>query len=286
MPGEMSNPQPTPFIFLADMDPQRLVVTSQVMAHVVTPAKMRALVPGVTTYREYAEMGFERSRLEEEVGNGKKFGDNYVYAFHAEGPGTLHTFTFVEKRTEEDIAAPIPWLSYQTTDVYNWPDVLLQLGFVADPSMPMEVVVKGVAKEVPTLFPRMNWVEGGGYACEVMVRIYASHKPFERAAFKLDPPVPTPVNWAMVNSSGNLGKCLHPYLEFPESQTNGYLIDAGTVREGMSFGQKHIIPATNHGDWRPHVYLENVQQVRGLWMMEQREVYLPRGRRKVRNARA
>jgi len=279
----MSNPLEQPFTPLSDMDLSRMQFSVVVRAEVMTPQKLRGLVPGETSYKAWCDLGFERVRCEEDAGDGTTYGEGWVYTFHQEGPGTLHTFFFAEKRTPAEIRRPVAHLSYATTDAHQWPDVVERLDFTEDPTMPMEVVVSGQARSVPTLYVRMVRIEGGSYASDIDVRIYVSHQKFPAATVKrlLDVPVPTPVHWEMVNSRGSLGACLHPYMEFPESQQGGNRFEAGTVREGSKFGDKQVFPETNHRRWKPHIYHVDHKQVRGLWVLEVRKVHPPKGIRRA-----
>lgn len=285
MAGELSNPRQGPFIPLEDVDPGKMSFGVLVRAECVTPAVLNSLTPQSTTYREFAALGLERIRVDETTGIGSEtYGDNYVYSHHQTGPGTLHTFYFVNVRTDLQRQTPIETLSYVTSDTYPWPDVIHKLWFVEDPYDPMTVTVDGVESSIPRLFKRLEMTEGGNLPTLFRVRVFASHAPFPESMYALDPPVPGRVWWDMRNQSGSL-TALHPYIEFPESQPRGRLFfGAGTVRENITFGMKTIFPATNHRDWRNHVCVENVRQVRGVYMLEQREVIVPRGRRKIINA--
>lgn len=283
MAGKLDNPQPSPFIPLEDVDPSKFAFAVLLRAEAVTPTLLASLTAGETTYRQFSELpGAERGRVEEPAGTGKTLGDNWVYSHHSNGPGTLHTFTFVTKRSDVERQTAIPALSYTTSDLYPWPDVLQKLWFVEDPTQPYEVVVDGEVSYVPSLFRRMEFVEGGSYPTLFRVKVFVSHQPFPETAFALDVPVTGSVWWAMRNERGSIPRCLHPYIEFPESQANGNLyFGAGTIHENIAFGQKSVFPETNHLDWRDHVCYEHVAKVNGVWMLEQREAVVPRGRREI-----
>jgi diadenosine tetraphosphatase ApaH/serine/threonine PP2A family protein phosphatase len=285
MPGKLDNPNPTPFIALEDVDPSRFCFAVLCRAEAVNAELLASLTAQQTTYRQFAALpGVENARVDEPAGDNKTLGDNWVFSHHQSGPGTLHTFNFVGTRTNLERQQPVTALSYVTSDVYPWPDVLKSLWFIEDPSMPIETVVNGKAVYLPRLFRRMNWDRGGSLPTLFRVQVFCSHQPFPESFFALDVPVPGGVWWDMRNSQGSIPECLHDYIEFPESQPQGRVFfGAGTVRQPFSFGQKTIFPATNHTDWRNHVCYEHVEQIRGVYMLERREALVPRGRKKLIN---
>lgn len=283
----MDRPQASPFIPLEEVDPSKFSFASTVRSEAVTPEILAALQPQVTTYRAFAGLpGMDNSRLEEAGGEGKTLGDNWVYVYHRNA-GSLHQFVFVAERTRVEQQRFIPSLSYVTSDRYPWPDVINSLRFVKDRRNPVEAIVDGEAVYLPRLLRRLSMIEGGSYPSLIRVRIYASHEPFDEGFFKLDPPVTGSVWWDLhPNQSGSIPSALHPYMEFPETVPVGFgdiLDGAGTTTVPYVFGTKAEFPATNHLDWRDHVFYENVQQVQGIYMLEQREVVVPRGRRKLKN---
>lgn len=286
MAGNLSKPANSPYIPLEEVDPSKFSFVVMVLQEKVTAQILAALTPQVTTYREWAQLpGLEGGRVEEPAGTGKTLGDDWVYSHHSSGGGGYHHFTFTAKRTPAEAGRPIPALSYTTSDVYPWPDVLLSLRFVQDYGDPIETIVNGRAVYLPKLKRRLNMIEGGSYPSFVRVRVYASHKPFPETLLNLDVPVTGSIWWDLhPNQEGSIPACLHPYLEFPETVKNGGLLfGAGTTTVAYQFGQKAEFPATNHQDWRDHIFGINHQWVNGVWMLETREVLVPRGRRKLKN---
>ena len=283
MAGNLNKPATNPFPHVQDMDYSRLQFTVLMETRNVHPALVRELVPGVTTLREACTLSglpanaqpLPYARLDEPVGNGNLYGDNYVYTHH-EGSPDWWTFFFAELRSDEEIATPVPWLSYSTNDVHNWPAVLRRLTFREDLSDTYEVVVDGRPLQIPKLFASMEMIEGGGYATEIRRDVFVSHKQFEPSFFKLDVPVTTTVSWSMRNESGSIN-CLHPYCEFPQTEQRGTTYPAGTVNEPDAQAGRQIFPATNHTAWIPHVYHESQDQVSGLWVLDRRTCYPPKG---------
>lgn len=286
MAGNLNKPANNPYIPLEEVDPGKYAFAVMVTQEKVTAEILAALTPQVTTYREFAALrGMENGRVEEPAGSGKKLGDDWVYSHHGGGGGGYHNFTFTAKRTDAEAGKPIPALSYTTSDVYPWPDVLQSLRFVQDFGDPIETIVDGKAIYIPKLKRRLNMIEGGSYPSFVRVNVYASHKPFPETMLNLDVPVTGSIWWDLhPNQEGSIPACLHPYLEFPETVTSGGLLfGAGTTGVAYQFGQKAEFPATNHLDWRDHIFGVNHQQVNGVWMLETREVVVPRGRRRLKN---
>lgn len=285
MAGTLNKPANNPYIPLEEVDPGKYAFAVMVLPEKVTAEILAALTPQVTTYRQFAALkGMENGRVEEPAGAGKKLGDDWVYSHHS-GGGSYHQFTFTAKRTDVEAGTPIPSLSYVTSDVYPWPDVLLSLRFVQDFGDPIETVVDGQVKYLPKLKRRLNMIEGGSYPSFVRVNVYASHKPFPESMMNLDVPVTGSLWWDLhPNQEGSIPACLHPYLEFPETVKNGGLLyGAGTTTVEYKFGQKAEFPATNHRDWRDHIFGVQHRQINGVWMLETREVVMPRGRRKLKN---
>lgn len=285
MAGRIDNPQPSPFIPLEEVDPSKFSFASMVRAEAVTPQILASLVPQKTTYREFSVLpGMDNSRVEEAAGDGKKLGDDWVFSFH-QSAETMYRFFFVARRSNVDRQKHIPALSYVTTDRYPWPDVLKSLRFIIDDDHPIVADKKGKVVYLDRYLPRMDLREGGHLPTLVRVKVFVSHQPFPETFFRLDPPVTGSVWWRLAGGeSGSVPSCLHPYLEFPETVKNGrVLFGAGTVNEPFNLGQKMIFPATRHKDWRDHVYLEQVQQIRGLYMLEQREAVAPFGRKRLQN---
>ncbi len=282
MAGRLNQETPSPFIPLSEVDPQRFSFMSQVSSRAVNPASLAALVPQVTTYREFARLpGMDNSRVEESAGTGKTLGDDWVYAFHQEA-GEWHYFTFTAVRTKAEMQKPIPALSYVTVDLYPWPDVLLDLWFVEDPGMPIEVVVNGQHKLVPRLYERKNILRGGSFPTIFEVDVFASHKKFDQNFCDLDTPQPSGVYWHVRNLSGSISECLHDDVTIPESQENGRVwFGAGMKGSDPSFGTAMFFPKTNHLRWRDHVSHWHQQQVNGCWMLERRRALVPRGARKI-----
>lgn len=284
--AQVTQAPPSVFIPQEEVDPGKFSFGVMIWDQWATPDLLAVLKPQVTTYREFTALPrMERMRVDEQVLPDKTLGDDWVYTHHQQAGNSMHLFTFVMMRTDVEAQTAIPALSYSTSDQFLWHDVLLSLNFVEDPAMPIEVVVDGKPVELPRVFPRMDRYSGGNFTTVFRVEMFVSHKPFKETQFRLDIPVPTPVSWALRNSSKNLGPCLHPKLVFPETQPRGRLLfGAGTVDVPYTFGQDTIIPATNHLNWRNHVCQENVQQVNGLYIMERRTAVVPRGRRREINA--
>lgn len=291
MAGQLDNPNQGPFRPLADIDPGRMAFSVMVDAGQVIPARVKQLVPTETTFREWAALpGMDPNRVDEPVDDppqdGRTLGDCYVFTHHEPGPGALHTFYFVEKRSDDEIATPIDGLTYTTSDAHYWHDVVKKLKFVESRREFMQFIVNGRRTSVPKVKARMLKIPGGNFSTLFTVEIFASHKPFPPEFFQLDVPVPSEVFWEVRNSSGSLN-CLHPYMEFAESEPDGRLMQGyGTVREEMSLGEPSIFPATNHTDWVNHVCVENVIQQQGVYLCERRTAIVPRGKKKLKNVAA
>lgn len=277
MAGALNKPGSSPFIPLSEVDPRMFSFSSMVDISKVTPDILGQLIPQETTYRQFSKLpGMDNSRVEEKSA-GMTLGDNWVYTHASSGQG-FWNFFFVRKRTDQEIETAIPALSYYTVDIYPWPSVLLGLWFVEDATQPYEVVVRGASSSVSRLFPRKKWLEGGSYATLFQVEIFASHKPFDAAFYKLDPPVTTGVYWNTRNTRGDLPACLHDEVVIPEGNPNGAVwAGAGMKNSEINYGEATVFPKTNHTRWKDHVSHEHVQQVGGVYMMERRTAITPIG---------
>lgn len=291
MSGKLDNPQQGPFRPLADVDPGRMAFSVMVQAAAVLPARVKQLVPTVTTFREWAALpGMDPSRVDEPVDDppqdGRKLGDCYVYTHHEPGPGALHTFNFVEKRTDAQVRTPIAGLSYYTSDAHYWHDVIKKLWFVESRHELMQFIVNGARTSIRTVKARMQKIPGGNFSTLFIVEIFASHKPFPLEFFQLNVPVPSEIFWQVRNSSGGM-TALHPYMEFAETEPDGNLLQGcGTTREAIVLGEPSVFPATNHTDWVNHVCVENVVQQQGVYFCERRTAIVPRGKKKLKNVAA
>lgn len=277
MAGQLNRPGATPFIPLAEVDPSKFSFSAMVEMGKVTPQILGSLIPQETTYRQFSKLpGMDNSRVEEKSG-GLTLGDNWVYT-HAASGQEFWNFFFVRARSEDEAETAIPALSYYTVDIYPWPNVLLGLWFVEDATQPFQVEVGGQANNIPSLFPRKKWLEGGSYATLFQVEVFANHKPFDLSFYQLDVPVATGIYWNTRNTKGDIPACLHDEVVIPEGNPNGAVWSgAGMKNSEINYGSDIIFPATNHTGWRDHVSHEHFQMINGVCLLERRTALMPLG---------
>ena len=286
MAGKLSNPNPTPFQNLADIDPGRLAFNILVEARFVTPALVRQLVTTVTTLREWSRLpGMNADRVEEPLDATDPslgvLGDNYVYTHH-EPAGTLHGFNFVQIRSDDEILTPIPGKSYTTTDAFFWHDVVNDLYFEESRVQFDRFIVDNQIKVLPRVKALADIIPGGNFSTKFLVEFFASHKPFTDDFFQLNVQVPALLQWQVRNSEGSM-TCLHPHMVFADSVTSGPILpNCGAVGKAHQSGEPANFPATNHTTWINHVCHEGVEQVQGIYFCERRTALVPRGMKKLR----
>jgi hypothetical protein len=290
MAGQLSQSPATPFQPLADIDPGRMAFNVLVPSQYVTPALLAQLVTTVTTLRQWSRLkGMNPDRVEEPLDDppqsGRVLGDHFVYT-HWEPAGGLCAFNFVQLRSATEISTPIPGKSYLTTDAMYWHSVMSDLYFEESRVEFDEFIINNQRKLLARVKAKMDSVPGGNFPTRLQVEFFASHKPFPDDFFQLDVPVPSLVQWHVRNESGSQ-TCLHPRIEFSDNVTAGPILpNCGAVGKAHQSGQPTIFPATNHTTWKNHVCYENVQQVQGLYFMERRTAYVPRGMKKLRGLAA
>lgn len=286
MAGRLSNPNPTPFQNLADIDPGKLALRISVEARFVNPALMRQLVPTVTTLREWSKLpGMCADRVEEPLDmhdpSAGVLGDNFVYS-HYEPGASLDAFCFVQVRSEDEINTPIPGKSYTTTDALGWNAVFSDLYFEESRVQFDEFIINGQRKLVPRVNAKADIIPAGSFPTKFLVEFFASHKPFPDSFFKLDVPVPGLLQWQVRNSEGD-ATCLHPHMIFADNVTSGNILpNCGAVGKSHQSGQPSEFPATNHTGDKNYVQHEDVQQVNGVYFCERRTAYVPAGRKKLK----
>ena len=290
MAGKLSNPNPTPFQNLADIDPGRLAFNILVEARFVTPALVRQLVATVTTLREWSVLpGMNADRVLEPLDATDPslgvLGDNYVYTHH-EPAGTLHAFNFVQIRSDEEIVTPIPGKSYITTDAMFWHEVVKDLYFEESRLEFDEFIINDERKLLARVKAKADIIPGGNFSTKFLVEFFASHKPFTDDFFQLNVQVPSLIQWEVRNSSGSR-VCLHPHMIFADNVTSGNILpNCGAVGKAHQSGQPSEFPATNHTTWINHVVHEGVEQVSGLWFCERRTALVPKGMKKLKGVGA
>jgi len=286
MAGKLSNPNPTPFQNLADIDPGKLALNILVEARFVNPALVRQLVTTVTTMREWSRLpGMCADRVEEPLDaydpSAGVLGDNFVYTHH-EPAGTLHAFNFVQIRSDEEINTPIPGKSYMTTDALGWEEVFTDLYFEESQAEFDEFIINGQRKLLARVKAKADIIPAGSFTTFFLVEFFASHKPFPAEFFQLDVPVPGLLQWEVRNSSGSQ-TCLHPHMIFADNVTSGNILpNCGAVGKSHQSGQPSEFPATNHRGDKNYVQHEDVQQVNGVYFCERRTAFVPKGRKKLK----
>lgn len=235
----------------------------------------KKLVPGVTRYKEFPFQ--QRARSNE------TWCQNHVFVLDTDGGDGIHEFYFSLDRTGKLMRRPIKSRSFFTTKPHRWDDVLLRMGFIEDPTMPLTMEVAGEIKQLARLFGRYWKLPGGVYASHMTVETFLSPRPFPRSMFLLDIPVPSPVTWDMRNLSGAFNG-LHPEVRFRETQQGGRVLEeAGTVGKPIAIQSVQVFPATNHPNWKIHVCDEDVSQDRGVYQLVRTTVEPP-GVKKIRNS--
>lgn len=242
----------------------------------------RMPVPGVTTY---ANFPFVTSTRRNEA-----WTQDYVYVYEniagssRQPDGSLlWEFYFTKNRGDSLFREPITFRTENTTKPHPWEDVILRMGFIEDPTQPLNVMVGGDVVEVPRLFDRYWQLPGGVYASKMKVEVFLNHEAFPEDMFLLDIPVPTTVSWDMRNKRGKL-RCLHPHMRFRETQTGGRVLpDAGTIERPILITGYQDFPATNHQTWITHVCDEDVSQIRGVRRLV-RTTVTPPGVKRIKNA--
>ena len=233
------------------------------------------LIPGKTRYKDFPFP--QRARCNE------GWCQNHVFVLDTDGSDGLHEFWFSLDRTGALLRKPIPCLSPLAPKPHRWDDVLLRMGFIEDPTMPLTFEVGGKIVEAAKLFGRYWKLPGGVYASMMKIETFISPRPFPRSMFLLDVPVPTTVTWEMRNLSSSFTG-LHPEVRFKEQQSGGRVLgDAGTVGKPISIQGYQIFPATNHPIWKIHVCDEDVRQERGVWKLVRTTVEPP-GVKRVKNS--
>lgn len=285
MAGKLSPSANSPFQNLADVDPGQLALAVVVPSEKVTPAIVRQLKATVTTLREWAQLpGMDGTRVDEALDDppvsGRTLGDSYVYTHHSPAGG-LHAFNFVLLRTDEEMRSPIESLTYTTTDSMFWHEVINDLYFEESRLEFDEFIINEQRRLLPRVKPKADIIPGGNFPTKMLIEFFASHRPFPDDFYLLDPPVPSLVSWAVRNSSGSR-VCLHPRMIFSDNITAGNVLPNCGADKAHQSGQPSIFPATNHVGWKNYVAYEQVARVQGVYFLERRTAFVPRGMKKLK----
>lgn len=229
-------------------------------------------VPFVTTYADFE--GPNKLKL------GEYHWADMIFTHNETGPGEYMSFYFHEDRRQR-FGTKVGTLSYPDNRPHTWPNVMVHLSAVEDPTQPLTLEVGGEVVEVPRLFERLYKIPESTLSTDIDVEVFVSNKPFPRQMVKTDIPVPGEVRWRDRNISGEL-VCLHPYLEFAETQTGGTRLSGwGTTRSKSPMGSstKRVYKPTLHTTWKPHVHRADprLDEETGLWMLTRELVLVPQG---------
>lgn len=237
--------------------------------------------PFETTYRECGAP--EKPRVQETVKMGGRvvcWGD-LVFTRFTPGPGGYLGFMFHVNRTPAEVRRPIKELSTPDNQPYQWPNVLVYLSALEDPTQPLTLELDGTVVQVPRLFERLYKVPEQVISTDVDVEVFVSNRPFSRRMVRTNVPVLGEVRYHDRNIEGSL-MCLHPYVEFPEVQTGGRKLTGwGTTRSRSPMGNfgRRVYKATNQTTWVDHVIEASPKYDpdSGQWMLTRRTVRVPAG---------
>ena len=202
------------------------------------------------------------------------YGD-YVYLKSGK-PDADHVTLFFG-RPKTSLERSRPFNVYYATRQYTWPAVLEDQFVSKVVDFPQTVNTSTGVKQTDRLLPRYRYRPPVPYNSVVRIEQYLADVAWKESDLIHDQPIPTDIDAFYVGLSINFQRCLHPRLEFPNTDSSEqpiYGIGVVPTPIGRSF-TKQVFPATNFTDWAPFVIQDDQVPTDGLWLREKITIFPP-----------
>ncbi len=201
------------------------------------------------------------------------YGD-YVYLKSGKPDADHILLYFGKHKTVADRSRPFN--TYPDTRQYTWPAVLEDQFVNKVVGFPLTVNTSTGVEETDRLLPRYRYRPPVPYNSIVKVEQFLSDVAWKESDLTHDQPIPTDIDAFYVGLKINFQRCLHPRLEFPNTESEQTVHGIGVVPAPIGRNSmKQIFPATNFLDWAPFVIQDNQVPADGLWLREKVTIYPP-----------
>jgi hypothetical protein len=179
---------------------------------------------------------------------------NHKFAGVADGPRGFIYFLFNPAITDPFV----PFRSYSSAEMYDWPSVLKDLGVVSKMTLPVPDFVT-IDPNFTLSFhnARYAFVQGRNLSTAVLVEEFISSEPFPAEFLAGEEPFPTPIDARYLDGRITFPECLHPEIEIPvvfSSSTSGYpevynFVDFVAGNNSLDLYTPYKVSKTNFLGW-------------------------------------